>query len=394
MKRIPWRPLLLGLAALAFLAAFGWVVATQGPLAPIKVTVARAAETTLNPSLFGIGTVEARHSYAIGPTAAGRVARVLVDQGDVVSKGQLLAEMDPVDLDARQAAGAAASARAVELAASARAALAEAASRAQIASSNRQRYADLRRRNFVSQEAEDAKAHEAAAAQAGQQAAAAALAAAQQEQRRARSDERGLGKSREHLRLTSPVDGVVSARLAEPGSTLVAGQSVVQVIDPASLWLRLRIDQGLSAGLATGLPAQIRLRSQPGRVVQGRVARVDLVGDAVAEESIANVVFDAAPAGLAIGDMAEVTVQLPPLEHALAVPAAAVKRVGERTGAWRLQDGRAEFSTFATGRTSADGLTQVLSSLAVGDEVIVHSQRALAPGVKVRVVDVVGKAAP
>jgi HlyD family secretion protein len=394
MKRPFWRALLLGLIVLVFLAGFGWVVATQGPLAPVKVTVARAGEATLNRSLFGIGTVEARRSYAIGPTAAGRVARVLVDQGDAVTAGQLLAEMDPVDLEARQAAGAAASARAVQLVASAQAAVAEATSRARIAVASSERYADLRRRNFVSQEAADVKAHEAAAAHAGQQAATAAIAAAQDEVSRSRSDQAGLGKSRAHLRLTSPVDGTISARLAEPGSTLVAGQSVVQVIDPASLWLRVRIDQGLSAGLAVGLAAEIALRSQPGRVLAGRVERVDLVGDAVAEERIANVAF-AAPAGqLAIGELAEVTLHLPPLAHALAIPAAAVKRVGNATGAWRLQAGRAAFAAVATGVTSADGQTQVLDGLAAGDEVIVHSQRALAPDLRVKVVESLVKAAP
>ncbi|MBS1137741.1 MAG: secretion protein HlyD, partial [Proteobacteria bacterium] len=102
MKALSRRALLLGAFALLFLAGFVWVVATQGPLAPVRVTLAKADVTTLSRSLFGIGTVEARRSYAIGPTVAGRVARVLVDQGDAVAAGQLLAEMDPVDLEARQ----------------------------------------------------------------------------------------------------------------------------------------------------------------------------------------------------------------------------------------------------------------------------------------------------
>lgn len=65
------------------------------------------------------------------------------------------------------------------------------------------------------------------------------------------------------------MDGVVTARLAEPGSTVVAGQAVIQVIDPASLWLRVRIDQGRSSGLALGLPAEVTLRSRPGESSPG-----------------------------------------------------------------------------------------------------------------------------
>jgi HlyD family secretion protein len=394
MKPPSRRALALGLIALLFLAGFGWVVATQGPLAPVKVTVAKAGEATLNRSLFGIGTVEARRAYAIGPTVAGRVARVLVDQGDAVAAGQLLAEMDPVDLEARQAASSATASRAEQLVASARAALAETASRARLAQNSAERYADLRRKNFVSQEAADAKTHEAAAARAAQDAATAALAAAGDEARRTRSDLSGLGKSREHLRLVSPVNGIVTARLAEPGSTVVAGQAVVQVIDPATLWLRVRIDQGRSTGLAVGLAADIVLRSRPGEVLRGRVERVDLVGDAVAEERIANIAFEAPPGTLAIGELAEITLRLPPLAKALAIPAAAVKRVGKTDGVWRIAGGSAQFAVISTGTPSADGLVQVQKGLAAGDEVIVYSGRTLSTDTRVKVVDTLVKTSP
>ncbi|MDP1651172.1 MAG: efflux RND transporter periplasmic adaptor subunit [Rhodocyclaceae bacterium] len=387
MKYLSRRNLFLAALATLFLAAFGWIIATQGPLAAVKVTAASAGEATLERTLFGIGTVEARRAYAIGPTVAGRVARVLVDQGDVVKAGQLLAEMEPVDLVARLAAGAAAAASAVQRVQSAEAAVSEAKSRAQLAQNSAVRYADLRHKNFVSQEAADAKTHEATAAQAARESATAALAAAKADVRRAQSDLAGTGQSRAHLRLTSPVDGVVSARLAEPGSTVVAGQSVVQVIDPATLWLRVRVDQGRSTGLAVGLAADIVLRSHTGQVLKGHVERVDLVGDAVTEERIANVAFDVSPGTLAIGELAEVMLRLPPVEKALAVPAAAIKREGKTEGVWRAVDGRAKFAAVTTGAVSADGRVQILQGLAAGDQVIVYSSKALSPDLRVKVVD-------
>ena len=147
------RTLVLGGIALAFLVTFGWIIATQGPLAPVKVTLDTAKETRLERTLFGVATVEARRSHSIGPTLAGRVARVMVDQGDAVKAGQLLAEMEPVDLDARLAAGTASAAAAAQRVQSADAALAEAGSRARLAKNSADRYADLRQKNFVSQEA-------------------------------------------------------------------------------------------------------------------------------------------------------------------------------------------------------------------------------------------------
>ncbi len=385
---------LLAILVLAFLGVFGWVVATQGPLAPIKVTTVAVAETSLQPLLFGIGTVEARRSYAIGPTVAGRVASVLVDHGDVVKPGQLLAEMDPVDLDARHAASGAAAARAAELVAAAQAARAEAGSRARVAQANADRYADLRRQNFVSQEAADAKAHEAAAARAGEESAIAVLAAAKDEVQRARAEQAGLGKSRAHLRLTSPVAGVVSARLAEPGSTIVAGQAVVQVIDPASLWMRVRIDQGNSAGLAVGMDAEVVLRSNPGAALKGRVERVDLLGDSVTEERVANVTLAAPPGDLLIGALAEVRLRLPSVARALVVPAAAVKRVGGTSGVWVEKDGRPAFRAVKTGVASADGLVQIRDGLQAGTRVIVYSERPINAESRIRKTDALAGKSP
>ncbi|MCA9229689.1 MAG: efflux RND transporter periplasmic adaptor subunit [Burkholderiales bacterium] len=381
------RTLVVGLLAIAFLAGFGWIVATQGPLAPVKVTVAQAREARIERTLFGIATVEARRSHAIGPTQAGRVASMLVDQGDAVKVGQLLAEMEAVDLDARLAAGAAAAAAAVQRVTAAEAALAEAGSRAQLAKNSAERYADLRRKNFVSQEAADAKAHDAAATQAARQSAAAALAAAKEDLRRAQSEAAGAGLNRANLRLVSPVDGIVTARLAEPGTTVVAGQAVIQVIDPASLWLRVRIDQGRSNGLTPGLSAEVTLRSRPQEKLAGRVERVDWVGDAVTEERIANVVLNDNFGQLAIGELAEVTLRLPPIDKALTVPAAAIHRQGTSSGVWQVAEGRARFRPATTGAISADGLVEIRQGLATGDAVIVHSGRTIADGTRIKPVD-------
>ncbi len=388
------RALAIVAAVVLVLAGLGWVIATQGPLARTKVTVAQAGARSLAPSLFGIGTVEARRTYNIGPTVAGRVAKVLADQGDRVTAGQPLAEMDPVDLDERAAAGSSVVERATHSARAAQSALEESDSRARVAEANADRYAQLRQTGFVSQEAADARRHEANAARAARDAAGSALAAARDEIRRAQADLAGTDRTRKHLRLASPVNGVVAARLAEPGSTVVAGQMVLQVIDPASLWVRARIDQGRSGGLAPGLPADIVLRSRPGETFSGHVERVDLIGDAVTEERIAQVAFAAMPAGATIGDLAEVTLRLPAVAGAIAVPAAAVKRVGSQRGVWRLHEGRAAFKPVAVGTQTLDGLVQVVSGLGAGESVIVHSSRPLEEGMRVTVEESLVRVAP
>jgi HlyD family secretion protein len=367
----------------------GWLASSQGPLAPTKVTLAKVEQGPLVASTFGIGTVEARRSYAIGPTLASRVARVLVDQGDTVRAGQLLAELDPVDLVDRVASGEFAAERAASAIRAAEAQLAEAESRAQLAGASARRYAELRKQGFVSQEASDAKGHDANAAKAAADAAAAQLAVSRRDRERALADVAGVGKLRAQARLLSPVDGVITARLVEPGTTMVAGQAVVQVIDPASLWVKARIDQAQAGGVRVGQAAEIVLRSKPNSAHPGQVQRVDWVSDAVTEERIVNVGFVARPERISVGELVEVTIRTAELANARSVPAAAVKRLERQVGVWVLAAGRVAFRPVKLGITTLDGRSQILEGLEAGDEVVVHSERELQQDAKVKAVSAI-----
>jgi HlyD family secretion protein len=391
---VPGRKAVLVAAGVGGALLLGWLATTQGPLAPTRVTVTKVAQGPLHASTFGIGTVEARRSYALGPTTASRVARVLVDQGDVVTAGQLLAELDPVDLEDRVASGNLAAERASSTIRAAEAQLAETQSRAQLAAASARRYAQLRLQGFVSQEAADAKGHEAEAASAAVDAATAQLAAARRDRERALADVAGIGKLRAQARLVSPVAGVVSARLVEPGTTIVAGQAVVQVIDPATLWIKARIDQGQAGGIRVGQPAEIVLRSDAKRAYAGEVQRVDWVSDAVTEERIVNVGFAARPEGISVGELVEVTIRTADLADVRSVPAAAVKRRDRQDGVWQFAAGRVAFRPVKVGITTLDGRSQIVDGLNAGDEVVVHSEQALGPDARVRIVPAIVRADP
>jgi HlyD family secretion protein len=133
LKNLMSRRVGLSLLGMVLVAALAFAVMRSGPLAPTRVTVVEVAEGQLTLSLFGIGTVEARRSYLIGPTTAGRVRQVSVDVGDTVKAGQLLAEMDPVDLDERAKALEASVARASSVVAAAQAQRRDAKARSELA---------------------------------------------------------------------------------------------------------------------------------------------------------------------------------------------------------------------------------------------------------------------
>lgn len=382
----------LGLLALALLAAMAFVLTRTGPLAPTKITVMEVAAGRLQPSIFGIGTVEAQRSTLIGPTVPGRVLSVQVDVGDAVQAGQLLAEMDPVDLDQRLAALTASMARAASVEAGAQAQLADATARQRLAAINAQRNQALADQNFISAGALEAREQEKLSADAGVSSAQANLRGQGQERARLVAERQALAQQRDNVRLVASTSGVVVSREAEPGSTVVAGQAVLRLVDPASLWVKVRVDQGRSAGLAVGLPAQIVLRSRPAAPVPGRVARVELVADSVTEERVAQVAFDSLPSGVAMGELAEVTLALPQTPETLVLPNAAIQHWQGETGVWRLSDGEPDFAPVRLGVRSLDGQVQALEGLEAGDRVVVYSAKALKPGASVSVVDALVKA--
>ena len=386
LSSIGIRRVVLGSLALALTGAMAFVFMRSGPLAPTRVTVVQATEGRLTPALFGIGTVEARRSYLIGPTLAGRVLSVAVDVGDSVKAGQLLAEMDPVDLAERAVALDASIARAGSAMAAADAQRRDAQARQELAVVNARRYVALGAQNFISTGAVEARLQEQVSAESNLNAADANLAAARHDRSRLVAERAGLGQQRANVRLLAPRDGVVTSRDAEPGSTVVAGQAVLRLIEPSSLWVRVRLDQGRSMGLSVGLPAQITMRSKPGLALPGKVARVEAVSDSVTEERVAEVSFDQIPDSQSVGELAEVTISLPATPIAVLLPNAAIKRVRGRTGVWIIDDGALRFAPVRTGQASLDGRVQLLEGVKLGTTVVVHSEKDIGAHSRIKLV--------
>ncbi len=382
------RTLALAGVLLPLLGLFAYVALRAGPLAPIPVTVATVESRSVAPALFGIGTVEARYTYKIGPTVAGRVKSVAVQVGDRVQAGQVLGEMDPIDLDDRIGALEAVLLRAQANVLAAEAQVQDVSARKRFAETQVLRYEKLLEARSVSEEAVEAKRQENQVADAGLQAARANLNAARQELLRSRSDRDGLIRQRANLRLVAPVAGLVSVRAADPGTTVVAGQAVVEVIDPASVWINVRFDQLHTAGLREGLSARIVPRSLAGQPLTGRVARVEPLADAVTEESLAKVVFDTLPNPLPpIGELAEVTVALAATSARPVVGNASVRQLNGQQGVFVVEEDRLRFAPVRLGAADLDGRVQILEGLKVDERVVVYSQRALTADSRFKVVD-------
>jgi HlyD family secretion protein len=376
MKSLPIQGRTLALVGVLvpLLALFVYVALRSGPLAPVPVTVTKVEKRAITPALFGIGTVEAQYTYKIGPTFAGRVQRLDVQVGDLVQAGQVLGEMDPVDIDERIRAQDAVLKRA-------EAQLREAQARQEYAQTQARRYEQLLAARSTSEELAATKNHELLVADA-------TLTAAAEELNRVRADRATLVAQRSNLKLVAPADALVSLRNADPGTTVVAGQAVVELIDPKNLWVNVRFDQIHATGLTAKLPAQIVLRSQAGEVLGGRVLRVEPLADAVTEETLAKVEFNQLPEPLPpVGELAEITVALLPLPAEPVIPNAAIQRIDGSLGVWQVMNGDLLFTPVTLGVADLEGNVQVREGLKVGDQVVVYSAKALTTRIRIDIVD-------
>ena len=383
MNSIPISRRTLAIAAVLapLVGLLGYVALRSGPLAPVAVTVVKVEEKALRPAVFGVGNVEARQVHRIGPTAPGRLLRLSAEVGDTVKVGQLLGEMDPVDNDDRLRSQEAVVRRAAAMSEDATARHTHAATQAR-------RYEQLFAEKATSEELLAARRQDL-------QLANALHSAAREDQARAQSDLQALRAQRASLRLVSPVSGVVTSREVEPGTTVVAGQAVIEVIDPKTLWINTRFDQVSAGGLTAAQPAQIALRSRRSQPLDGQVQRTELRADAVTEELLAKISFKALPEPLPpIGERAEVTVYLPELPRGPVIPNAAVQRQGKQVGVWVAYGERVGFIPVKLGRADLSGHVQVLDGLKDGDAIVLFSEKALNEKSRIHVVERLTGVAP
>ncbi|MEW6290373.1 MAG: efflux RND transporter periplasmic adaptor subunit [Thermodesulfobacteriota bacterium] len=74
--------------------------------------------------------------------------------------------------------------------------------------------------------------------------------------------------------ITSPLAGMVVNRTVEKGETVTAGVTALTIVDPASLYVRVDLDEKMISAVALDSQAAITVEGLPGRVFQGRVAEI------------------------------------------------------------------------------------------------------------------------
>jgi HlyD family secretion protein len=390
-------PSLKNVVAGVLLLAIGSVLAFF-LLRPSTVTVVRVTARDITPAVHGVGTVEAKIIVPVGSKITDRIVSVLVDQGDPIVTGQVVARLDATQIGAEvrqadanvrtaeaQLRDLLAGARSEEID-SLRAQLAAAQASRELAEHDFVRAQQLATQQIISQQdldrarqVQDVSSNQERDIQQKLRLALAGPRTDQVEAARSqvRAAEATLMLARERLADTvirSPLDGYVVSRELEAGAIVNPGIPIFKVVDPRTAWATIYVDEQDTAGLAVGHPVDITIRSVPGRAFRGCIARVRRESDRVTEQLAVDIAFNERPERLTLGEQVEATIQLPIQRGAIALPVAAIVRRPDATGALAVVDGRIHFIPLRLGAIDDAGWVQALHGLSPGDDVV------LAPG--------------
>lgn len=316
----------------------------RGPGGPTPVAAVTVAPRDIARTITVTGPVEPIRTVSVSARTGGTLVDVLVEEGDRVRSGQLLAELDTREISAQLE--------------HAKAVLAN-------AEAAYKRAQDLRGGDLISQ---------------------AELDAARTSHDMAKADVELWSTRLAFCRIASPVSGVVTRKDVEAGNTVSSGDALFTLADDSALVVRVQVSELDVVRLRPGLAVSLRLDAYPGRDIGGHVRRIFPTADPVSRLVPVEVELDPRPRGVDArpGFLARVTFVLDQHENVLAVPAPAVGASASGAYVFVVQADTLVRRSVETGRT-ASGWVEVTRGLAAGETVVSSGQVNLRSGAPVRI---------
>lgn len=305
------------------------------------------------------GEVRPRIESALSFRVGGKIAARLVQVGDTVKAGQVLARLDPADVELNAAA--------------ARAQLAAAESERTLAKAEVERYRELRGKNFISQSALDAREATAKSAQGRWEAAQA---------------QSGLARNQSgYAALTADAAGVVATVQAEVGQVVAAGQPVLSVARPGEKEVAIAVPENRVAELRQASTVSVTLWADAKHNYRGRIREISPAADPVTRTYAVRVAIVDADEQVRLGMTANVLLQRQGSAPSALLPATAIFQSAGKPAVWLIKaDNSVELRPVAVGAFREDGV-RVDSGLQAGDKVVAAGVHKLIAGEVVRPVD-------
>jgi RND family efflux transporter MFP subunit len=300
------------------------------------------------------GTVHARETAIVSAQVVGRIQQVLVREGDSVRAGQTLAVLDDAALRASvDQAQAGVNADQQQQAA--------AQTDAKLAATTLDRYRQLQAEKSVSPQEMDEVAQRAAAASAR-------LEAMRSQTDAARAQEAGAHTMLGYTLLVAPFAGVVTARMADPGTLASPGVPLLQVDQAGALQLQATVDESAIATVRKGIKVQVAIDGGPSADIMGTVAEIDPAADPASHSF--TVKIDLPSSSQLRAGMYGTAEFTNGVRQAIVIPRSAVVSRGSLVCAYVLDEHGIAQLRYLTLGAAQGNLVEVLSGVSPGEQLV------------------------
>ncbi|MGD8477798.1 MAG: efflux RND transporter periplasmic adaptor subunit [Burkholderiales bacterium] len=347
---------------LALTAATGCSREQTEPEPLRAVNVVRVSSQSSSGEIAYSGEIKPRYESALGFRIGGKIVERLVDVGDLVNSGDVLARLDPEDQKLNSKA--------------VRSRLAAAEAAYKQAKGDLERYSDLYEQKFISRAEMDRHRTEFNVAKA--------------ELEQVRAELAVVDNQAEYTRLRADHPGVVTAVEAEVGQVVAAGQTVMTVARTADKEVAISIPENRLGELKDATDIEMTLWANPGRKYHGTVREVSPVADPVTRTYAVRIAIEGAGNEVKLGMTANVYFRGIGHGKAFELPATALFQQSDHAAVWRVnaQTGVVSAVPVKVARFYEDQVA-VNGDLVDGDIVVRAGVHKLFEGEKVRVLNAV-----
>lgn len=360
------------------------------------VSVEKVTKSSIEDFYEATGTVKASKTTDVSANMMGRIVAFPVSEGDTVTRGQTLVEIDNRESQTqRQRAEAGlkeAQAAIIEIDKSvvaANAGVRTAESNRTLAEKTYGRIKELYdRRSASAQELDEADSRlKSARSELERAKANVETIISKKKQVNARIDQAkaeiaGTRVYESYSRIASPVSGVIVKKHAESGAVASPGMPLLSIEDSSLYRLEAAVEESRSRLVRVGNRVQVRIDSIGDAEIQGTVAEILPSADAASRSYTVKIDLPANPLlktglyGLARFPTSQ--------KDAITVPGEAIVERGQLSGVFVVgSDGIAQFRIVTVGKTS-EGRVEILSGLSEGDEFVASGSKRVTDGAIVR----------
>ncbi|MEY3571619.1 MAG: hypothetical protein RIQ85_1739 [Pseudomonadota bacterium] len=324
---------------------------------PSEIFTAKPLE--LQQTLSLTGALRAVDISSVKARVAAEVREISVREGDTVRAGQIVARMDATEFQARvdQARGTLNAARA----------------QLDIATKNRDNNRTLVEKGFISKNAFDNSASQYATAEANVEAAKGALDVVQ--------------KLVNDTVIRSPISGVVAMRYVQAGEKVSADNKLLDIVNLQKMELEAAVPTNDITNVAIGQRVTLRTEGLP-QTIEGKVVRINPATQSGSRSVLVYVQIANPQNQLRSGMFAEAQLILKTKASVLALPQNAIRKEGNRAYVYVIEAdvlARKAITVGMSGRSGDDYMTEVLSGIDFGTQIVRTDMGSLQPGTHVRI---------